>query len=283
MGNELFTTIVKQLGFFGDGSFAKFDEIFKRATEYCGLPDISSNGFARYIYYDFLVTAGIIEPQVKNGLERWTFLSDQFLLRRNEGTYILDVDFEKNDACSTVDVVSSNLDIFPKANISTSDQEQSDFYDQFSTFKLNWKELKRSAYRKMESPDLENKTVEIFKFEQREWVELDEVQLTNGLYRVMGRPHESYFMLVKGNERNRIIMRNWIFLLACQELSLPWTSLFFPDGEDLICPWKVKTPSIMKRCLMSLSESIGYEKIGIRYRVKDKEKLNKVLSSFFKD
>lgn len=279
MSSKLYDCVVTQLAYFGEGSINKFDTILNRSLEYCGMAESVGDSFAKYIYFDFLASLGVIEPAYKTGRTRWEYITRDIFLKLNNENY----KFEENTDFDGLAFVHSSKDIFPKIKKMESDLVSVKRIENFNDFILDWKNLSRKSEQKMGKPDFEFCTLEKFCFKEMKWDQDAKYQGEDGLYKVVSKAYDSYIVIKVNGEYFRQVVHEWAYLIAMKRLGIAWESVFSMNGQEIIVPWKVKIPTLLKRVFFNNSTNVSYERLGIKYSLTSEENVRNTFEKVFRE
>ena len=273
--NELYYSVIEQIEFFGAGNITKFDEIFRKSLKYKKV-ELDEISFFRYIYFDFLIGIGVIEPFYENDVLKWKFLERVNVLNISGRIYEL---HEEDNNDDSMKFVNASRSIFPTARVLDCVNSEQDFLDKVLDLKLEWNGLLDGIERKIDHVEISKYVAEQFNISNSKWEQVDKFSDEYSLYRLRGSFNKTIFIKGVKGEFCKILNSDWAILLFCRDAGIPLIKMFEVNNENkkIRIPWKFKTPAIVKRMFMHLDGGASYGKKGITYNFKCEDKLNVML------
>lgn len=270
--NNLYFSIIDQLEFFGSGKISKFDEIFQRSLTFNQLK-LEQSSYFRFIYFDFLVNIGVIEPLFENDILKWRYINRAiFLNLKNKA-----IEIPLKQSGELFQIIKASQDIFPKVKI-IDEKVNNDFISNLANLSFNWSELEKSALAKIDSVEISKYVSEKFSFMTYRWEQINKFSQDDSLYRLRGAFNKTVMVYGRPGAFHRILKFDWAFLLFIRHINISSQKLFIKDDRSgrIVIPWKVKLPAIIKRMLFMIEADVSYEKNGISY-LYNKNDLEKIV------
>lgn len=265
INNDLFICISDQLKYHVDGTSDKFNEIFEKA---CELYDISfDSGYMSYIYSDFLNMIGLIEKYRRQGRERWRVLECPRNARE-----IRRVEFRSNH----------DFKLFPDFSLFSCYIGEVEAWQSLVLKKnLAFDSFVKLNIRTVNVENIESRYTKKYNFSKNIWENVEFNAEEEGIYLVGYHSFQREPLVNLGNKSFYVYDLDYIFLiyLIINQNKTP----FQLTNNELLIPWKMKLPGIIKRLFFSLSKSVHYDYKGVRFLFEDMEPFESFVDVLFEE
>jgi len=281
MNNKLFEMIINQLAYFKEGSLEKFQQIFLDSLNHCEIFNLQNQGLCKSVYMNFLITIGIIEVYEKDRKFYWAYLRNEFVFTENNKKYQFGFYSPKVESMGFF--FFEGFDIFPLANIylEAKAHDVESFLSKLFTVRMNWSIERERIFQKIDWFDNDKNTTQKYCFEKHNWIDNGRNALEKGIYRAGVFSYERYYICVFDDGIYKTFDEETLFLASVYFIKdLKIESLFKIEGNSLLIPWKVRTPSLFKRSLASISNRVEVNSKGYTYSINNKILLNETLNYF---
>ncbi len=263
--NDLFVCISDQLNYHVDGTADKFNEIFVKACELCNIN--LDKGYMSYIYSDFLSMIGLIEKYRKQGKERWRVLGLPRKARE-----VKRIEFKSNH----------DFKLFPDFSEFSRYVGDIEAWQSLVLKKnLSFEFFIKHNIRTVNIENIESRYTKKYNFSKNTWENIEFKAEEVGIYLVGYHSFQREPLINLVNRGIYVYDLDYLFLiyLIINQDKTP----FHLTNNELLVPWKMKLPGIIKRLFFSLSKSVHYDYKGVRFLFEESKPFESFIDALFEE